>query len=213
MNLDKLREQQESDVISVINNEEYLMNEILWQNNNWFKQNVEMISSDSSEIEDSLKKIVYHSVFNDSLASSIIQTFPQSDDASYNQIPITMLESFWKYLADSLNEQIQIEWQKGPFWEHMMRDGTVLSDALSLPTRRKGKQNFDINALAVIDVMLMMSKLSSDKKRVKYLNDIGLISKSNYTKSELKDALFSTELFQLIFIEEPELLVDAKNLI
>ncbi len=152
-------------------------------------------------------------MFNDSFASSIIQTFPQTEDASYNQIPITMLEHFWKYLADSLNEQIQIEWQKGPFWEHMMRDGTVLSDALSLPTRRKGKQNFDINALAVIDVMLMMSKLSSDKKRVKYLNDIGLIKKSNYSKSELKDALFSTELFQLIFIEEPELLVDAKNLI
>ena len=95
----------------------------------------------------------------------------------------------------------------------MLRAGNVLSDALSLPTRRRGKQNFDINALAVIDVLTYMSKYTNDKDRVNYLKNIGLLSKSNYSKDELKEALFSTDLFNNVFNEAPELYEYAKDLI
>ena len=184
-----------------------------WQNNAWFNQGFDNVDIKQIKSEDALKRIIHNSVFNDSFASCILQTFPQTKSTENNKLPVELLEDFWKFLVDSLNEQIDIEFNNSPIWQYMREDGTVFSDALRMPTKRRGKENFDINTLAVIDVMLVISKLSSDTKRIKYLKSIGLISKSNYSKSQLKEALFSTDLFSLIFKEEPDLLPRAKELI
>ena len=213
MNIDKLRQEDGSEVSSVIADEEFIFNDILWQNNAWFNQGFDNVDIKQIKSEDALKRIIHNSVFNDSFASCILQTFPQTKSTENNKLPVELLEDFWKFLVDSLNEQIDIEFNNSPIWQYMREDGTVFSDALRMPTKRRGKENFDINTLAVIDVMLVISKLSSDTKRIKYLKSIGLISKSNYSKSQLKEALFSTDLFSLIFKEEPDLLPRAKELI
>ena len=143
----------------------------------------------------------------------VLNVFPQKVESDNNEIHESLLGNFWKNAAVKLDQRIELVSLKSPFWEYMLRAGNVLSDALSLPTRRRGKQNFDINALAVIDVLTYMSKYKNDKDRVNYLKNIGLLSKSNYSKDELKEALFSTDLFNNVFNEAPELEEYAKDLI
>ena len=57
-----------------------------------------------------------------------------------------------------------------------------------------------------------MSKYTNDKDRANYLKNIGILSKSISRKDELKEALFSTDLFKNVFVEAPELLESAKEL-
>ena len=189
------------------------LNSIAWSNNNWFNDSVNRLPKQNKKSKDNLKNILFFSIYGDSFAHMVLNVFPQGNESMDNLLHESMLDNFWKNAVDKLDERIQLVFNKSPFWELMRRDGNELSGAMSLPTRRNKKDNFSINALAVIDVLTYMSKYTNDKQRIQYLNKIGLLNKSNYSKDKLKEELFSTDLFYNIFVEEPELLEYAKDLI
>ena len=213
MDIGKLTELDKTLIASVLNESDFELNSIAWSNNNWFNDSVNRLPKQNKKSKDNLKNILFFSIYGDSFAHMVLNVFPQGNESMDNLLHESMLDNFWKNAVDKLDERIQLVFIKSPFWELMRRDGNELSGAMSLPTRRNKKDNFSINALAVIDVLTYMSKYTNDKQRIQYLNKIGLLNKSNYSKDKLKEELFSTDLFYNIFVEEPELLEYAKDLI
>tara|TARA_B100000575_G_scaffold34593_1_gene23347 strand:- start:262 stop:696 length:435 start_codon:yes stop_codon:yes gene_type:complete len=142
----------------------------------------------------------------------VINVFPQNIDSLDNKLPKDLLNKFWNYITQELINRVNVVNLKSPFFELMMRDGNNISDSLK-PATRRGKDNYDINALAVVDILTTISKFTNMKKRVEYLNRIDLLQTSTFSSNDkLKEALFGTDLFKSVFVEEEDLLQSAKNL-
>lgn len=212
MDIVKLRSLSNELVSNVLFENDFDLNSISWVNNNWFCDLVTHIPKHDKKIKDILKNVIFFSIYSDSFASMVLNLFPQKIETMDNPLHESLLDNFWKNATKKLDERIQLVFNNSPFWELMRRDGNELSGAMALPTKYSKKYNFSINALAVIDVLTYMSKYTNDKNRANYLKNIGILSKSISRKDELKEALFSTDLFNNVFVEEPELLQSAKEL-
>ena len=212
MDIEQLDKLSYDEIISVLNNNQFNFDSIVWSNCRWFSSINKGTSFDYEIVSESLHRIIHQAIYNTSFAAMVINVFPQNIDSLDNKLPKDLLNKFWNYITQELINRVNVVNLKSPFFELMMRDGNNISDSLK-PATRRGKDNYDINALAVVDILTTISKFTNMKKRVEYLNRIDLLQTSTFSSNDkLKEALFGTDLFKSVFVEEEDLLQSAKNL-
>ena len=212
MDINDLRGKKVSKVNKSIDSFEGDYESIMWKNNNWFSSNFNTIKTKKYPNKDVKKQIIHYSIFSDSFAQMVLELFPAKEDKADLSCAKDLLGNFWTSVSNGLNSVIQTVFNESRFWEKMLMNGS-LGDCLNPPTR-KGKDNFDVYSLAVIDVLTMFCKIKNKIGVIApILKDIGLLEiKSFATTEDLCDAIFKTKLFTIVFNEFPDLVESAKEL-
>ena len=212
MDINDLRKRKVSKVNKSIDSFEGDYESIIWKNNNWFSSNFSTIKTKKYSNKDVKKQIIHYSIFSDSFAQMVLEQFPAKEDKADLPCAKDLLGNFWISISNGLNSVIQSVFNESRFWEKMLMNGS-LGDCLNPPTR-KGKDNFDVYSLAVIDVLTMFCKIKNKTGVIApILKDIGLLNvKSFASNDDLCDAIFKTKLFTIVFKEFPDLVESAKEL-
>ena len=177
-----------------------------------FSSNFSTIKTKKYPNKDVKKQIIHYSIYSDSFAQMVIEKFPAKEDKADLSCAKDLLGNFWTSVSDGLNSVIQSVFNESRFWEKMQMNDS-LGDCLNPPTR-KGKDNFDVYSLALIDVLTMFCKIKNKTGVIApILKDIGLLNVKSFTSNDdLCDAIFKTKLFTIVFNEFPNLVESAKEL-